>query len=70
MAISRTCQLLGYHGNLPLLVDYFLDLFHESKVHRKQAVYVMNEIVVGFASREKDGRSSNSKWNEPVWNYR
>lgn len=64
--IRRTCQILGIHGNLPLLVDYFLDLFHESKVHRKQAVYVINEIIVGFASREDDNTCSNGKWTGPA----
>ncbi len=34
-------------GNLTLLVNHFLDLFHAASPHRKQAVLILNEIVLG-----------------------
>ena len=46
-AVTQLCCLLGYHGDLPLLVDHFLDLFHKSQTHQKQAVLVLNHIVRG-----------------------
>lgn len=48
-AINQICHTLGYYGNLSLLTDHFLDLFRESKLYQKQAVYILSEIVVGFS---------------------
>ena len=50
-AVNQICNALGYYGNLTLLTDHFLDLFHESKLYRKQAVYILNEIVLGSSKR-------------------
>ena len=47
MAVNQICGVLGYYGNLRLIVDHFLDLFHESKLYQKQAVYILSEIVLG-----------------------
>lgn len=52
LLLRQVCQLLGFYGNLYLLVDHFLELYHESVVYRKQAAMVLNELVVGAAGLE------------------
>ena len=59
VAVNQICHTLGYHGNLSVLTDHFLDLFHESKLYQKQAVYILTELVVGFSSRDTLARESN-----------
>ena len=54
IAVNQICHTLGYYGNLPLLTDHFLDLFHESKLYQKQAVYILSEIVMGTSSKTVD----------------
>ncbi|XP_057219409.1 TELO2-interacting protein 1 homolog [Triplophysa rosa] len=48
-ALRKICWMLGYYGNLYLLVDRFMELYKESSVYRKQAALVLNEILVGVA---------------------
>ncbi|KAL0157594.1 hypothetical protein M9458_045670, partial [Cirrhinus mrigala] len=48
-ALRKICRMLGYYGNLYLLVDRFMELYKESLVYRKQAALVLNEVVVGAA---------------------
>ncbi|RXN34285.1 TELO2-interacting 1-like protein [Labeo rohita] len=48
-ALRKICRMLGYYGNLYLLVDRFMELYKESLFYRKQAALVLNEIVVGAA---------------------
>ncbi|XP_058535536.1 TELO2-interacting protein 1 homolog isoform X1 [Ochotona princeps] len=52
LLLRQVCQLLGYYGNLYLLVDHFLELYHESVIYRKQAAMILNELVAGAASLE------------------
>ena len=54
VAVNQICLVLGYYGNLPLITDHFLDLFHEAKLYKKQAVYILSEIVLGCASGTVD----------------
>ncbi|XP_065748771.1 TELO2-interacting protein 1 homolog isoform X2 [Phocoena phocoena] len=49
LLLRQVCQLLGFYGNLYLLVDPFMELYHESVVYRKQAAMILNELVVGAA---------------------
>ncbi|XP_052506686.1 TELO2-interacting protein 1 homolog isoform X2 [Budorcas taxicolor] len=49
LLLRQVCQLLGFYGNLYLLVDHFMELYHESVVYRKQAAMILNELVVGAA---------------------
>ncbi|XP_055400988.1 TELO2-interacting protein 1 homolog isoform X2 [Bubalus kerabau] len=49
LLLRQVCQLLGFYGNLYLLVDHFMELYHESMVYRKQAAMILNELVVGAA---------------------
>uniref|UniRef100_A0A4W4FIH0 TELO2-interacting protein 1 homolog n=1 Tax=Electrophorus electricus TaxID=8005 RepID=A0A4W4FIH0_ELEEL len=48
-ALKHICRMLGYYGNLYLIVDHFLELYKESSVYRKQAALVLNEIITGAA---------------------
>lgn len=52
LLLQQVCQLLGFYGNLHLLVDHFMDLYHESVVYRKQAAMILNELVAGAAGLE------------------
>ncbi|XP_032760531.1 TELO2-interacting protein 1 homolog [Rattus rattus] len=49
LLLRKICQLLGYYGDLYLLVDHFMELYHTSIVYRKQAAMILNELVVGAA---------------------
>ncbi|XP_062970173.1 TELO2-interacting protein 1 homolog isoform X2 [Cynocephalus volans] len=52
LLLRQVCQLLGYYGNLYLLVDHFMELYRESVVYRKQAAMIFNELVTGAAGLE------------------
>ncbi|XP_066482535.1 TELO2-interacting protein 1 homolog [Tiliqua scincoides] len=52
--LQKVCQILGYYGNLYLLVDHFIELYRESAVYRKQAAMVINELIAGAAGPEVD----------------
>jgi len=45
--IIQVCQLLGYYGDIQLLVDHFLELFIKSSAYRKQAAFCLNEMISG-----------------------
>ncbi|NXY49967.1 TTI1 protein, partial [Ceuthmochares aereus] len=47
--LQQVCRVLGYYGNLYLLVDHFLGLYSESGLYRKQAAMVLNELMAGAA---------------------
>ncbi|KAM9120874.1 TELO2-interacting protein 1 homolog isoform 2-T2 [Pangshura tecta] len=49
LLIQQVCRVLGYYGNLYLLVDHFMGLYNESVVYRKQAAMVLNEVITGAA---------------------
>lgn len=49
LLLRQICQLLGYYGDLYLLVDHFMELYQASVVYRKQAAMILNELVVGAA---------------------
>ena len=46
--IVTICRLLGYYGNLTILVDHFLELFAQSATYRKQAAYCLKEVLNGL----------------------
>ncbi|KAL2763722.1 TELO2-interacting protein 1-like protein [Daubentonia madagascariensis] len=52
LLLRQVCQLLGYYGNLYLLVDHFMELYHKSVVYRKQATMILNELIAGAAGLE------------------
>lgn len=47
--LQQICRILAYYGNIYLLVDHFMELYRESVVYRKQAAWVLNELIVGTA---------------------
>ncbi|NWS89514.1 TTI1 protein, partial [Toxostoma redivivum] len=47
--LQQVCHVLGYYGNLYLLVDHFMGLYNESGLYRKQAAMILNELVMGAA---------------------
>ncbi|NXN15477.1 TTI1 protein, partial [Indicator maculatus] len=47
--LQQVCRVLGYHGNLYLLVDHFMGLYCESGLYRKQAAMVLQELITGAA---------------------
>ena len=49
-AVMTVCHLLGFYGSLMVLSDHLLDIIHQSKLHRKEAILVLNEIVSGYSS--------------------
>ncbi|XP_024148210.1 TELO2-interacting protein 1 homolog isoform X2 [Oryzias melastigma] len=48
-ALMEICRTLGYHGDIYLLTDHFLDLYRQSSACRKQAAMVLNEVIRGAA---------------------
>ncbi|XP_072413062.1 TELO2-interacting protein 1 homolog [Chiloscyllium punctatum] len=52
--LQQTCRVLGYYGNLYLLVDHFIHLYQESVLYRKQAAIVINEVLLGAAGLDVD----------------
>ncbi|XP_037020545.2 TELO2-interacting protein 1 homolog isoform X2 [Artibeus jamaicensis] len=59
LLLRQVCQLLGFYGNLYLLVDHFMDLYHESVVYRKQAAMILNELVAGAAGLDVESLHEN-----------
>ncbi|CAG2207626.1 TTI1 [Mytilus edulis] len=45
----NVCRLLGYYGDINLLTDHFLDIFHDTILHKMQATLILNEMVMGAA---------------------
>ncbi|KAM6162974.1 TELO2-interacting protein 1 homolog [Rhynchocyon petersi] len=54
LLLRQICRLLGFYGNLYLLVDHFMELYRESVMYRKQAAMILNELVIGAAGLEVD----------------
>ncbi|GCB72985.1 hypothetical protein scyTo_0002285 [Scyliorhinus torazame] len=52
--LQQICRVLGYYGNLYLLVDHFMDLYQESVAYRKQAAIVINELLLGATGLDVD----------------
>ncbi|XP_022349686.1 TELO2-interacting protein 1 homolog [Enhydra lutris kenyoni] len=59
LLLQQLCRLLGFYGDLYLLVDHFMELYHESVVYRKQAAMILNELVVGAAGLEVENLHEN-----------
>ncbi|XP_049725589.1 TELO2-interacting protein 1 homolog isoform X1 [Elephas maximus indicus] len=59
LLLRQICQLLGFYGNLYLLVDHFMELYRESVVYRKQASMIVNELVAGAAGLEVEDLHKN-----------
>eukprot|EP00042_Codosiga_hollandica_P052359 m.662764 g.662764 ORF g.662764 m.662764 type:complete len:818 (-) comp58478_c0_seq7:67-2520(-) len=46
-SVRQTLRLIGYFGDITVLVDYFLRLFRQSPREQKQALIVLNELLLG-----------------------
>ena len=50
---NHRCRILNdlrsmyFAGSISLLVDHFLDLFHDSILHKMQATMIINELMMG-----------------------
>ena len=55
LVLREICQMLGYYGNLHLLVDHFMDLYRESSAYRKQSILVLNEVLAGAVGIDLEG---------------
>jgi len=49
--IVKVCRLLGRNGDLPILVDHFMDLFSQSRLYRKQATFAISHILTGASEK-------------------
>ncbi|KAJ9575488.1 hypothetical protein L9F63_007646 [Diploptera punctata] len=45
------CHLLGKYGDLETLTYHLLDIFHNNSQHRKEVILLLNEILIGGATR-------------------
>ena len=45
-AIRNICHAIGRFADLEIVVDYLLEIFLSSSVHRKEAVLLLNEILL------------------------
>ncbi|KAM9069388.1 TELO2-interacting protein 1 homolog isoform X2 [Sarcophilus harrisii] len=52
LLLRQICQMLGYYGDLYLLVDHFMELYNESVIYRKQAAMILNELIAGASGIE------------------
>ncbi|XP_074068009.1 TELO2-interacting protein 1 homolog [Macrotis lagotis] len=52
LILRQICRMLGYYGDLYLLVDHFTELYNESVIYRKQAAMILNELIAGAAGIE------------------
>ncbi|XP_013380878.1 TELO2-interacting protein 1 homolog [Lingula anatina] len=45
--VTVICRTLAHFGDIQLLMDHFLDVYHESSAHRKEAAMILNELALG-----------------------
>ncbi|KAK7093641.1 hypothetical protein V1264_007349 [Littorina saxatilis] len=50
--LLKACRLLGFYGDLSILVECFLDLYRESAAHQLSCVLIINEILAGHGERK------------------
>ncbi|XP_077998436.1 TELO2-interacting protein 1 homolog isoform X2 [Glandiceps talaboti] len=50
--LIQICRLLGFYGDIQLLMDHFVDKFRESGSQRKQAILIINEILMGATGEQ------------------
>ena len=44
-------MFIVYSGDIDVLVEHFLDMFHQSSMYRKQSIMALNEIVMGTTGK-------------------
>ena len=58
-SILNDLRSMYFAGSISLLVDHFLDLFHDSILHKMQATMIINELMMGAVG--EGGRVSNDQ---------
>lgn len=53
-ALLNVCTLLGYHCPMLPLIDFLLEVFQSKPTARKEAVLILNQVVVGSAERVRE----------------
>ena len=48
------CESIGRHANLADTVDYFIDVSKRNGLYKKEAIYVLIDILKGFFSSLKN----------------
>ncbi len=60
-AIKSICHSIGKFSDLQIVVDFLLELFRSSALHRKEAVLLINEILRGKQDFQRDNFWATSK---------
>ena len=60
-ALLNVCTLLGYHCPILPLVEFLLEIFQSKPIARKEAVLILNRVVVGAAERMKEETTPREK---------
>lgn len=45
--IEKLCKILGGYGTFKIVSDFLLDVFLYEPQHRKEAAYVLNQVIIG-----------------------
>ncbi|KAM4605878.1 TELO2-interacting protein 1 homolog [Discoglossus pictus] len=56
--ILSICRLLGYHGDLCLLIDHFLGFY---RAHRLPSILILNQLILGAAGQEVETLNGSSR---------
>lgn len=73
--LERLCSLLGKYGTFKMVSDFLLDVFLYQNEHRKEAIFVLNEVIAGHDyCQETDGiikdilnvYTEDCYWNVPL----
>ena len=60
-ALLNVCTLLGYHCPILPLVDFLLEIFQSRPIARKEAVLILNRVVLGAAERMREETTPREK---------
>ncbi|XP_028154357.2 TELO2-interacting protein 1 homolog [Diabrotica virgifera virgifera] len=52
--VQKLCSLLGKYGTFRLVSDFLLDVIMYNEVNRKEAIFILNEVISGI-NNDKEG---------------
>ncbi|CAG9826267.1 unnamed protein product [Diabrotica balteata] len=52
--VQKLCSLLGKYGTFRLVSDFLLDVIIYNEVNRKEAIFILNEVISGLTN-DKEG---------------
>ncbi|XP_064461327.1 TELO2-interacting protein 1 homolog [Ornithodoros turicata] len=67
--LKKVCRYLGQYGNTLLLLDLLHQKMQESGVHRKQAILLLNLILLASTNAEKNYEESSSSSKTDIHNH-